>query len=142
MDGGQPMPTPSTDPPRKNADVLYVDDDTSLRGAASDILREEGYTVEEAGNGAMALAYLGNASAPRVIILDLNMPVMGGREFLRHLRKEPELSDVPVLVVSGDVRSNGAVARPEGVIPQLAKPFDVEDLVGSVHVLTRRSRLN
>ena len=81
----------------KEGRVLVVDDEPTVRSWLSALLAFEGYLVEEAADGAMALQVL-QGFRPDVIILDLIMPGMNGREFLLELREDPRLARIPVLV--------------------------------------------
>lgn len=81
----------------KEGRVLVVDDEPTVRSWLCALLVHEGYIVEEASDGAMALAVL-QSFRPDVIILDLIMPGMNGREFLLELREDPKLAKIPVLV--------------------------------------------
>jgi CheY-like chemotaxis protein len=80
--------------------VLLVDDDRDVRELHSLLLRLSGYVVFEACDGVEALALLRRVR-PHVILLDLQMPNMDGRQFLERLRSRPDRADVPVCVVSG-----------------------------------------
>ena len=80
-------------------DVLVVDDEEDSRHRARQALEKNGWSVVEAGDGREALAQVAH-SLPRVILLDLNMPVMDGFEFLRELRARPGCGDVPVVVLT------------------------------------------
>ncbi len=82
-----------------DGDVLVVDDEADTRYRTRQALEKNGWTVMEASNGRDALARV-EAAIPRVILLDLNMPVMDGFEFLNRLRARPEWSDVPVVVLT------------------------------------------
>lgn len=77
--------------------VLVVDDEPTVRSWLAALLAHEGYIVEEAEDGAAALEALRTFQAD-VIILDLIMPGMNGREFLLELREDPQLANTPVLV--------------------------------------------
>src|SRR5262249_55915041 len=70
-------------------DVLVVEDDAATRGALVALLGQQGYATAGARNGAEALAYLRAHAPPRVILLDLMMPVMDGQQFLWARRGEP-----------------------------------------------------
>lgn len=86
--------------------VLVVDDDTSAREGLSELLDAKGYTVLQAENGQIALDVLKKMPhLPCLIVLDLAMPVMDGRGFLKQRALDPILRDIPVVVVSGRVRS-------------------------------------
>lgn len=77
--------------------VLVVDDEPTVRSWLAALLAHEGYIVEEAEDGTAAFAALASFPAD-VIILDLIMPGMNGREFLLELREDPKLATIPVLV--------------------------------------------
>ena len=121
----------------ESADILYVEDDAALRKASSELLREEGFRVAEVGDGAAALAYLGQGYRPSLVILDLQMPVMGGYEFIARLRNDPSLAETPVFVVSASAPP-GAPAGPDGVVASLSKPFKIEELFSYVWRFARR----
>jgi CheY-like chemotaxis protein len=91
----------STDPGIEAADVLIVEDDGDLRGALAECLRLEGYCVAEASDGADALACLRDGARPALILLDLIMPRMDGRQFLGAVREEGGLARIPVVLVTG-----------------------------------------
>ena len=80
--------------------VLIVDDDVHTRQLLSAVLGGEGYRLHTAREGRDALAFLGRGDRPRLIVLDLKMPVMGGREFLRALRADQHHAAIPVVVVT------------------------------------------
>ena len=80
-------------------DVLVVDDDEDMRARLRTILERDGWTVQEASNGAEALEHV-LVAAPRVVLLDLTMPVMDGFAFLNRLRETPGREDTPVVVLS------------------------------------------
>src|SRR5215831_14973272 len=81
--------------------ILIVEDDNDVRSALSELLEEEGFSVEGAHNGREALARLrGGTVHPAVILLDLMMPGMDGWDFRSEQMRDPELAAVPVVVVS------------------------------------------
>ncbi len=94
-------------------------------------LEQAGYVVLEAHHGAAALA-LASESPPDLVITDLMMPVMGGRELIDRLRSNPETAAIPILVLSanGNIRAGAADAA-------LGKPFDLEDLLENVRTLSK-----
>jgi CheY-like chemotaxis protein len=108
------------------ARVLLVDDEQDIREAVSEALQYEGHDVVTAVDGAEALRAC-RLSRPDVILLDLMMPGMNGWEFRVAQRREPELSEIPVVVVSalGRVGTIEATAF-------LPKPFSLEDLLSAV----------
>ena len=80
-------------------DVLIVDDDADARARLKAVLERNGWTTQEAANGRDALDLVVR-SVPRVILLDLTMPVMDGFSFLAELRGRPGCGDLPVIVLT------------------------------------------
>ncbi|RYY06257.1 MAG: response regulator, partial [Alphaproteobacteria bacterium] len=82
-----------------DGDVLVVDDDADMRHRLRTALERNGWSVREAGDGREALEQVG-LGVPRLVLLDLTMPVMDGFSFLDRLRRLPGCADVPVVVLS------------------------------------------
>jgi two-component system chemotaxis response regulator CheY len=107
---------------------LVVDDSRVIRKVARRILEDLGFETAEAADGMEAMAWCRTAM-PDAILLDWNMPVMDGLEFLRALRKEPN-GDQPVVVfctVENDLEHIGR-ALECGADEYIMKPFDSEIL--------------
>jgi CheY-like chemotaxis protein len=111
--------------------VLVVDDDESIRETLSEVLRDRGFSVNVAENGAAALAHLRSHQPPRVIVLDLAMPVMSGSEFREHQLADPRLASIPVVVMSAADRG-GVVAKRMKADAFLPKPPSVRVLLETV----------
>jgi CheY-like chemotaxis protein len=109
-------------------DVLIVDDDQALRESLLEALQEQGFSTIAAANGDEALR-LARDRNPRLILLDLEMPVRNGWQVLERRRRDRKLRAIPVIVMSaltGDwVGAGGADA-------QLEKPVDVEQLARNI----------
>lgn len=113
-------------------DVLIVEDDFDIREVLADVLEEEGYVVAEAANGYEALEVLRRPDArPRLILLDLMMPVMSGWQFVAEQRQDPELSSIPVVIVSADGNLQQK-ATSLGAQGYLRKPIEIDLLLDSV----------
>ncbi|MDX2131706.1 MAG: response regulator [Planctomycetota bacterium] len=114
-----------------NCNVLIVDDSPILRKAIKKVVRLAGIEedrIHEAGNGREALDIL-NMVWIDLVLLDLNMPVMDGEQFVRELRTLPDLADVTVVIVSTEAnRERLDRLRELGVAESLRKPFEPEDL--------------
>jgi two-component system chemotaxis response regulator CheY len=81
--------------------ALVVDDATTVRLFHRNILEAAGFTVVEALNGMEALERaLADAAPPDLLLVDVNMPRMDGYAFLRALRAEPSLADIPAIMIS------------------------------------------
>jgi DNA-binding response OmpR family regulator len=110
--------------------ILLVEDDAPLRAVVAEVLRDDGYTVEEAADGHAALAAM--RSAPDAVVLDLQLPFLDGPGFVRLLRDHLPWSRVPLLVLSGAGRAEDAAAR-LGAAALVRKPFTLDELLGAVH---------
>lgn len=109
---------------------LVVDDSKVVRKVARRILEAQGYRVEEAEDGAQALA-LCRDHLPSCVLLDWNMPVMNGIEFLKALREEVGPERLPVLFCTTETEMPFIEqALAEGAQEYIMKPFDAEILVG------------
>jgi CheY-like chemotaxis protein len=107
--------------------VLVVDDDAAVRRLTSIILRCEGLETRTAEDGVQALQAV-RQSCPDAIVLDLRMPGMDGRQFMRRLNRLHRRP--PVLVLSA--HGGEAAARELGAEGSLPKPFDPDELVDMV----------
>ncbi len=107
--------------------VLVVDDEANARTALAELLRDEGYAVETAGDGFKALGKAADF-APDIVLTDLKMPGMDGLELLRKLRAENEERAVVVMTAFGAIES-AVAAMKEGAADYLAKPINVTELV-------------
>ena len=109
---------------------LVVDDSRVMRKVARRILEDLGFEVAEAGDGSEALTWVRGAM-PDVILLDWNMPVMNGLEFLRRLRAEPGGTTPRVIFCSAENHLDRIrQALDEGACEYIMKPFD-GDIVAS-----------
>jgi CheY-like chemotaxis protein len=109
-------------------EILVVDDAEEMREMAASILESHGYLVHEAENGRDAITWLrGAPRLPGLVLLDLEMPVMDGWEFLHRLRRSARWSEIPVLVMSGVDEAR----LPPG-IPSLPKPATAQALTHAV----------
>ena len=114
-----------------NCNILIVDDSPILRKAIKKVVRLVGIEedrIHEAGNGQEALELLETVWID-LVLLDLNMPVMNGEEFVRALREKPDLAGVAVVVVSTEANKDRLQRLHDmGVVDALHKPFEPEDL--------------
>ena len=115
--------------------ILVVEDDPDLASLEAELFEEHGHRVEVAANGREALAAVERA-APDLILLDMKMPIMSGREFVEEYRRA-QPSPAPIVVVSAadDAQVRAAEVGASGWI---AKPFDPDVLVEKVMRLLPR----
>ena len=107
--------------------VLVVDDDPSIRKMIIAALRRDGYVFGEAANGKEALDLM-RKEHPDVVVLDLMMPVVSGWDVLRERSEDPELLQMPVIIVSANRGPELATAMDKGICAFLPKPFDISAL--------------
>jgi len=108
-----------------------VDDNPPLRRFLALLMQSEGFEVDVAGNGVEALAEMPNT--PDLIVVDLSMPVMGGREFFAEARRLGFCGPVVICSAAG-----AASARKElGAQAAFSKPFDPEEMVAVIRDLLR-----
>jgi len=102
------------------ATVLLVDDDTNALCALKELVGQEGYRVQTAANGALALRSA-KAERPDVVVTDCMMPEMDGMDLSRAMQHERALADVPVVLVSAlvtpppDLHAAGFLRKPFAV---------------------------
>jgi DNA-binding NtrC family response regulator len=110
--------------------ILVVDDEVNLRAVLKGLLVREGYSVEEASDGASGLA-LARAKGFAAVISDLRMPGLDGMELLSSLKSEQPELPVILLTAHGDV-SRAVEAMRRGAFDFLTKPFDAAELAAVV----------
>ena len=108
-------------------DILLVDDDDYLRTAVLDLLASDDYTAVGVPNGLEALEWLGSAERPpRLILLDLMMPVMDGWQFRKEQLKNPLFASIPVAILSAkgnDPVDDGVEVLKKPIRPQILLDF-------------------
>ena len=115
--------------------VLVIDDDLPLRGMLAAALRQHGFQVLLAGDGAEGERAL-HIHNPDVVLLDLAMPDVNGWDFLQHLQETGHIGRIPVIVVSAHLRVEPQAILKMGASAILPKPFELEDLIGLIEHLS------
>ncbi len=112
--------------------ILVVDDEADIVSTVEYRLKFNEFDVITAANGKEGLEKT-EKEKPDLILLDINMPVMGGHEMLEHLKNHPELKDIPVIMLTAfsDAR-DVAKAAELGVVDYITKPFDFTDLMAKI----------
>ena len=110
--------------------VLIVEDEPYVRDVIAEYLEDAGYVVDEAMTGVQALECM-RSVMPDLVLLDLQLPVMNGPEFVAAVRQEPGLASAAVVVLSGKSDLMHEVAN-LGARASLAKPVDLDILLAVV----------
>jgi CheY-like chemotaxis protein len=108
--------------------ILVVEDDDDIRNAIVDLLETEGYHTAAAVNGKDALDKLGEMGKPCLVLLDMMMPIMNGRQFLDTVMKDAVLAPIPILIVSAVADKTNT----EGSVGFLKKPIDIDVVLNVV----------
>lgn len=110
--------------------ILVVDDEPDILEFLAVILDEEGYTVVTTDKSEY-VEKLHNGGLPDLILLDIFLSGKDGREIVKHLKRQEETKQIPVIMFSAHP-SAGSTARAAGADDFLAKPFDIDDLLAKV----------
>jgi DNA-binding response OmpR family regulator len=121
-----------------NPHILLVDDETAITDNLTPFLTRSGFRVSTALNGNDALTKVDNLS-PDLIVTDVLMPVMDGRELLRILRRNNNWIPVILLTQVGEAFER-AMALEEGADDYINKPFEPHELVARVKAVLRRAK--
>lgn len=135
---------PAAEPEARAADrpILIVDDDPEDRLLVRTLLQKQGYAVEEAKDGAEALERIGAGDSHAMVVLDLEMPNLGGREVLAALRSSPNTRVMPVIVLTGSPDPEDEYRlMDEGADDYLRKPLDAPRFVARAKATLRRARM-
>ncbi len=120
--------------------ILIADDDPAGRRVIESVLMNQGYELEFATNGREVLKKAAELK-PDLILLDIMMPEMDGMEVCQRLRKDKELAEVPVVMVTAlDDRNTRIASLDMGADDFITKPFDRAELRARVRSITRLNR--
>ncbi len=124
---------------------LVVDDFSTMRRIVTGLLQELEYTkMSEAEDGAVAFKILESGATPVTFVLtDWNMPVMDGLALLKKIRATPQLSHLPVLMITAEAKKENIVeAAQSGADGYIVKPFNAATLQEKIaKILARRAQL-
>jgi two-component system KDP operon response regulator KdpE len=117
------------------ANILVVDDEPQIRRVLRSTLSAQGYVITEAKTGEEALDSLGK-QRPDLVLLDMNMPGIGGVEACRQIRRA---SDAPIIMLTvRDGEWDKVAALDAGADDYVVKPFGIEELLARIRAALRR----
>lgn len=125
-------PSP-TEPHAQPEYILVVDDMADNCFLLKAILEAEGYNVDTASNGKMALAKA-EALLPALMLLDVMMPDMSGYEVTQRVRQSLKLADLPVVLITAYDQESVTISKAAGANDLIHKPFDFDELLRRVRV--------
>ena len=119
--------------------ALVIDDSRAARMAVGRILQEIGVDCEDAENGSQALAMLKGSGPFDLAMVDWNMPVMNGYEFVREVRRNPSFVDLKLIMVTTENELSQVVkALSAGANEYVMKPFTDEMILEKLEILGLR----
>lgn len=117
--------------------VLVIDDEPNLRMVLELALSGAGHEALIAENGLKGLEKLNEGYKPDVILVDLNMPKLSGKDFVMELRKNPHYNDISILILSGSMPGTGEFPPKDTYQGIVSKPFDLNELLDLTESLCR-----
>ncbi len=102
--------------------IMVVEDDDDIRNVIVDLLESEGYLTQAASNGLEAVNLLKTTERPCLVLLDMMMPIMNGRQFLDFVSSDIHLAPIPVVIVSAIADKTNT----EGSVAFMKKPIDID----------------
>ena len=119
--------------------ILVVDDEVGTGYALKSLLELEWFQVIIAADGDEAYQ-LACAEKPDLLITDINMPKLNGLDLIKRIKKEPRLSDLPMIVISAAEKQDLDKALESGAGAALAKPIEIGDLIALIEKMTLARR--
>jgi chemosensory pili system protein ChpA (sensor histidine kinase/response regulator) len=134
------LPLPQKDRADKRTFAMVVDDSITVRRVTQRLLERNGMRVVTARDGMDAVTLLQD-NVPDIILLDIEMPRMDGYEVAAHVRNDPRLKDVPIIMITSRVgEKHRARAIELGVDDYLGKPYQEAQLLDAIEPLVERRR--
>ncbi len=116
--------------------ALVIDDSRPMRMILGKLLTELGFEITEAGDGKQALDKLNPSQPPDLALVDWNMPVMNGLEFVQAIRTQHEYDHVPLMMVTTETDMERVVAAIDaGANEYVMKPFTKEIMLEKLRLL-------
>ncbi|MBI4851377.1 MAG: response regulator [Acidobacteria bacterium] len=123
-------------------EILIVDDEPNNLEILSKMLISQNYDVRVANSGQYALAAI-KSSAPDIILMDINMPLMNGYETSRHIKANPNSEKIPIIFVSANSDTIDKIkAFNAGGVDYITKPFQVEEVIARIENQLKIARLS
>lgn len=123
---------------KANPRILLVDNEVAITTHLAPILKRAGFTVAEAGDGEAALRRVADF-APDLIVLDVEMPKLDGREVCRQLRKAGNWTPI-IMLTKYDDPTDKVLSLEEGADDYMNKPYHAHELIARIRAVLRRAR--
>lgn len=121
------------------AHILVIDDEPNIRLMLKMVLTEEGHEISTAETGKEGLKIIKDRE-PDLILIDLNMPVLNGKDFITLMRNDARFQEIPVFLLTGSLFGTEDFPPKESYQGLFEKPFDLFDLTKAVtNLLTTKN---
>jgi len=120
--------------------VMIMEDEPNIAKVLEIVLTEDGNEVITAPNGLVGMQLLKQDPAPDVIFIDLNMPVMNGKEVIENIHSDKKLRKIPVVILSGSFPDSSVLPPRSHYKAMLEKPFDINELSNMVDLFTAQKQ--
>ncbi len=121
-------------------DVLVAEDDEQISYLLNFMLTREGYKVKVANDGQEAMDAIATIKVPKLVLLDIMMPVFDGYQLIAHIRNETNWKDVPIVMLTAKSQEKDIVkALEDGANDYIVKPFQPGDLISRLKMLMRKA---
>jgi CheY-like chemotaxis protein len=112
--------------------VFTIEDNPSISMVINLALTDEGHTVIVFNDCLKAYEELEKGMKPDIILVDLRMPGMNGKELIEKIRANPKINNVPVTIITGSIPSEETLPPKGSYQALMQKPFDLQDLINTV----------
>jgi len=116
--------------------VLVVEDNPTIGLVIEVALTDEGHHVELRQNAMDGLVSMYNNLLPDLVLTDLQLPGMNGRDLIIKMRDDQRLQDIPIMIITGSIPAPEILPSSDQYQGLLIKPFDLDDLIAAVANLT------
>ncbi len=124
------------------AKILLVEDNESIRKAMALLLRRRGLNIVTAQDGQQAVE-MAQSEKPDLILMDLNLPVLDGREATRRIKENPDLRHIPIVALSADGRAEGSkIALEAGCDEFASKLLEINKLTELILRMLETARIS
>ncbi|KGK91187.1 hypothetical protein DP73_04945 [Desulfosporosinus sp. HMP52] len=115
--------------------IYSIDDNPLISMVIQLALTDEGHTVETFDSSLSAYERLENGAKPDILLVDLKMPGMTGKELVEKIRSNPHLDYIPVTFITGSIPSTDILPAKESYQALILKPFELQELIDTVERL-------
>jgi CheY-like chemotaxis protein len=123
------------------ANILVIEDQPAIGMVLNVILSDEDHKVDVVRDGKSGLKRLTQKPKPDIVLVDLLMPGMSGREVVEAMRLNPGTQDIPVIIISGCIPGPEVLPSPGTYSAFIGKPFDILDVTATVDRVVNESRI-